>query len=78
MYVDECRLQRYLSDRGPICKDDRCTFLFSKGKRPAAGIHVISTKGCIGYEGYIMDISLRGPVKNSPFKRTESECDWYT
>lgn len=74
--MDECRLKRCLSDNAPACKDVRCNFLFSKGKRPAAGIHRINTRGCLGYADYIIDLSLRGPVKNSPFKRTETEPSW--
>lgn len=57
MVVDECRLRKAVSDRGPSCV---CVGYFA--------VHRKGQKNCIHRDEVVLDRAVRGIVKNSPFQ----------
>lgn len=64
MYVDKYRLNRGAHDNPPVCRDPLCQHHRVTGKH--LPFHRVSTKGCSGYEDYILERSLKPRSKHSP------------
>lgn len=74
MRVDEYRLRKGPKDNAPKCKDDNCRLLIAKHLARPLMHHRVSTKGCLGYEDYRLNILARGTTTHSPFQHSETEC----
>lgn len=69
MYVDKYRMRKGPKDHPPVCTDPYCTYI--EGHMAAGGryspVHRVSTKGCSGYEQYMINNSV-AQSRHSPIK----------
>lgn len=69
MYVDWYRMKKGPRDNAPVCNDTYCQYA---ADRMAEGgrflpFHRVSTKGCSGYESYVIERTL-ADSRHSPIK----------
>lgn len=63
MRIDKYRLNKGAKDHPPVCTDTFCCVYTPSGRW--LEYHRISTKGCVGYEDYILERSFKSTTNNS-------------